>query len=194
MRGRSTALVINATSSRYSVRDSADDMQESKAWTEMESIVSTWERRLPDDPKALMGWLLGLSILELQSLIAVCTAMSINCIQARPGAHDSDLLARAVGLDMNDWWQATSESFFTHVPKAKMKEAVTEAMSAGAAETLDKLKKAEAAQEATTLIEGRGWLPSVLRTPKFVLVGQTQTSVDANSEDDEPDVEDEGQQ
>ena len=191
---RRSAMKITATSSQFAVRDSAEDMQESKAWTEMEAIIGAWERRLPQDQTALMGWLLGLPILELQALIAVCSAMTIDCIQARPAAHDGDLLARAVGLDMNDWWQATPESYFNHVSKAKMKLAVAEAMSEGAAETLEKLKKAEAAAEATKLVEERGWLPSVLRTPEFVLVGQTQAHGESDAEGGDLDMEDEDQE
>lgn len=190
--GKKSALTITASDSMYSVRDAADDMKDSKAWQELEGIRSAWERRLPEEPKALLAWLLGLPILELQSLIAVCSALTVNCIQARPQSHDGDLLATAVGLDMADWWQATPESYFNHVPKAKMKIAVTEAMSESAAETLDKLKKGEAAAEASKLVEERRWLPSVLRTPAFVLVGNTDgRSVSDDEEGGEGGGEDE---
>ncbi len=187
---RRSALEINASSSEHHMTSGADDMQESKAWAELEAIWGSWDRRLPDDPTELMGWLLGLPILELQSLIAVCTAKTINCIQGRPGPHHGDLLARAVGLDMADWWQATPESFFNHVPKAKMKAAVAEAMSEGAAETLDKLKKGEAANEASKLLEDRRWLPSVLRNPTLVRAGQEHA---VQQDLDESDEANEGQ-
>ena len=49
------------------------------------------------------------------------------------------------------------------MPKAKIVEAVTEAVSAEQGTALSKLKKGEAVAKAEALLAGTRWLPSTLR-------------------------------
>ena len=74
-----------------------------------------------------------------------------------------DALAAAVGLDMADWWTPTAGSYLAQVPKARIVEAVTEAVSIERAAPLAKLKKGEAVAAAEALLQGTRWLPSPLR-------------------------------
>ena len=74
-----------------------------------------------------------------------------------------DALAAAVGLDMADWWTPTAGSYLAQVPKARIVEAVTEAVSVEKAAPLAKLKKGEAVAAAEALLQGTRWLPSPLR-------------------------------
>jgi len=73
-------------------------------------------------------------------------------------------LATAVGLDMTGTWSATAASYFSRVPKARVLEAVTEAVGAEEAGRIAGFKKGDMADAAERLLEGRGWLPPVLRT------------------------------
>jgi ParB family chromosome partitioning protein len=49
------------------------------------------------------------------------------------------------------------------VPKAQIAEAVTEGVSAQAANNIAGLKKADMAERAEALLAGTGWLPALLR-------------------------------
>jgi len=77
----------------------------------------------------------------------------------------ADALAQAVSLDMTASWSATQDSYFGRVTKARIAEAVGEAVSAEAAERIGGLKKPDMAREAEAQVAGTGWLPSLLRTP-----------------------------
>ena len=74
-----------------------------------------------------------------------------------------DELARAAGLDMREWWTPTARSYFGSVPRTRVLEVVTEAVSAEAAAPLAKLKKSALVQAAEEKVAGTGWLPAMLR-------------------------------
>lgn len=82
----------------------------------------------------------------------------------------ADRLAETVGLDMTGDWTPTVASYLGRVTKAKIAEAVREAVSAEAAERIGGMKKPDMAAEAETLLAGKGWLPGVLRTAVTLLV------------------------
>jgi YidC/Oxa1 family membrane protein insertase len=54
-------------------------------------------------------------------------------------------------------------SYFAQVPKARIAEAVAEAVSVEASASLAKLKKGEAVAKAEALLAGTRWLPAPLR-------------------------------
>lgn len=64
-------------------------------------------------------------------------------------------------------WQPTAEGFFSRVSRERILAAVREGVSPGAADNLAKLKKALAA-EAERRLQGKGWLPPLLRTAPAV--------------------------
>jgi ParB family chromosome partitioning protein len=103
------------------------------------------------------------------SLLAHCVALSVHAVRGwerRPGVWGhADTLAMAVNLDMTDYWAATVTSYLGRVTKARIGEAVREAVSEEAAERIGGLKKPDMASEAEALLAGKGWLPSLLRKP-----------------------------
>jgi len=99
----------------------------------------------------------------LMELLALCAAQSLNAVTASAQAHAADAIAEAVELDMADWWTATGTSYLAQVPKARIADAVTEAVSSEAALSLAKLKKGEAVVKAEALLAGTRWLPAPLR-------------------------------
>ena len=64
---------------------------------------------------------------------------------------------------VQNWWSPTAGSYLAQVPKARIVEAVTEAVSIEKAAPLAKLKKGEAVAAAEALLQGTRWLPSPLR-------------------------------
>ena len=69
-------------------------------------------------------------------------------------AIDED--ADAIGISMHNGGHLTLAP--------RMVEAVTEAVSADAASLIGKLKRDEAVAQASAQLDGKGWLPGVLRT------------------------------
>ncbi|WP_447909462.1 hypothetical protein [Brevundimonas bullata] len=82
-------------------------------------------------------------------------------------AH-AEALATVIGLDMAGTWSATAASYFSRVSKARILDAVTEATNAEEAARIAGFKKGDMAEAAERLMEGRGWLPSLLRTATAV--------------------------
>jgi ParB family chromosome partitioning protein len=104
----------------------------------------------------------------LLALLAYCAARTIDAVQrswerSSQAAHHADALALVVGLDMAEWWAPTRESYLAHVSKAHILEAVREGVSEKDADGLDGLKKDVMVEHAERLLEGRRWLPAVLR-------------------------------
>jgi ParB family transcriptional regulator, chromosome partitioning protein len=128
-----------------------------------------WGDRLPGNPGDLWAWCLVQPQDVLLDLLAYATALTVNAVQAK---HDhpqgdrlthADQLADALRLDMRQWWTPTVASYFGRVSKARMLEAVAEAVSRGAADNLVKLKKDALAIRAEEKVSGTGWLPPILR-------------------------------
>ncbi|MNS63916.1 hypothetical protein D3C72_970250 [compost metagenome] len=65
---------------------------------------------------------------------------------------------------MTGTWSATAAGYFSRVSKARALEAVTEAVGAEEAGRIAGLKKADMAEAAERMLDGKAWLPPVLRT------------------------------
>ena len=146
---------------RDRMEDLAPDWPESPAALALRELRQAWADRLPQEPGELFAMLLDNSQDELVQLLALCAAPAVDVVTPRatasqPGAE----LAQALGLDMAAWWKPTAESYFQHVPKAAILNAVAQ-FAPNEVPRLSKLKKAEIAQEAERLAEGSGWMPAV---------------------------------
>ena len=128
-----------------------------------------WGARLPERPEDLWAVVSALAPSERLDLLACCAGLGLYAVRdphdRRPGLlAQAETLATAVGLDMTGTWSATAAGYFSRVSKARMLEAVTEATSAEEAARIAGFKKADMAEAAERLVEGRGWLPPILRT------------------------------
>ncbi len=128
-----------------------------------------WGARLPERAEDLWGVVAALPPSEQLDLMACCAGVGLYAVRdphdRRPGAlAQAETLATAVGLDMAGTWVATAASYFTRVAKPKVLEAVTEAAGAQEAARIAGFKKADMAEAAERLVEGKGWLPVPLRT------------------------------
>lgn len=128
-----------------------------------------WGARLPERPEDLWAVLEPMRRSDLLDLMAVCAGIGLYAVRdphdRRPGAWAmAETLATVVGLDMTGTWSATAASYFSRVPKPRVLEAVTEATSAEEAGRIAGFKKGDMAEAAERLVEGKGWLPPLLRT------------------------------
>ena len=158
-----SALNLRANGCDSALKGVADDIEASRAWGELASRLDNWRERLPGDADRLLPWLIGQPLDTLLELLALCSALSVSAMSGREADTTGDALAAAVGLDMADWWTPTAGSYLAQVPKARIVEAVTEAVSIEKAAPLAKLKKGEAVAAAEALLQGTRWLPSPLR-------------------------------
>lgn len=122
---------------------------------------------LPDDSEALWKVLQCLDRAQLMEVLAHCAALTIDCVMTRNASSQaiahSDELARAVNLDMTRHWQPTASSYFMHVKKPLIIEAVREGVSEDVASRLADLKKPAMAEAAQRALAGMNWLPRLLR-------------------------------
>ena len=126
--------------------------------------------RLPKDAGEAWGLISKLPTSELLELLAHCAGLTLNAdhnpLDRKPLAWtQADVLAQALGLDMTAFWSPTVRSYLGRVTKAKIMEAVREAVSPQAAERIAGLKKPDMAEAAEGLLAGTGWLPGLLRAP-----------------------------
>jgi ParB family chromosome partitioning protein len=81
----------------------------------------------------------------------------------------ADKLADAVSLDMTGYWRPTVRTYLGRITKARILEAVREAVSDEAADRMAQMKKQDMAEAAGQLLAGTGWLPPLMRTPRTAL-------------------------
>jgi ParB family chromosome partitioning protein len=128
-----------------------------------------WGARLPERAEAAWGVIVALPPSEQLDLLACCAGVGLYAVRdphdRRPGAlAQAETLATAVGLDMTGTWSATASSYFSRVSKARVLDAVTEAVNPEEAGRIAGLRKTDMAEAAERLVEGKGWLPVPLRT------------------------------
>ena len=147
----------------------APGVEDGPAGRRVRDRCEAWGARLPERAEDLWSVVTGLAPSEQLDLMACCAGVGLYAVRdpndRRPGAlAQAETLAAAVGLDMTGTWSATAASYFARVSKARVLDAVTEAVNAEEAGRIAGFKKADMAEAAERLVEGKGWLPVVLRT------------------------------
>lgn len=156
-----------------------------------------WADRLPDSEKELWDALLQLDAAEQAALFAHCASLTVNAQQEVVGKYGtgrishhmierriahSDILARAVGLDLvGAGWRPTVAGYFSSITKPRILADVAEAKGARFAEMIDHLKKGDIAREAERLLEDASWLPEPMRTPN---IADAFSAADATGEEE----------
>jgi ParB family chromosome partitioning protein len=130
--------------------------------------LEAWGARLPEGAADLWAVMASMGRSDLLDLLACCAGAGLHAVRdshdRRPGAWaQAETLAAAVRLDMTGTWSATAASYFSRVSKTRVLEAVTEAVGPEEAGRIVGFKKGDMADAAERLVEGRGWLPVVLR-------------------------------
>ncbi len=138
-----------------------------------------WAGKLPKKDADLWAWLIAQDDATRLSLLAYCAARTVNAVRAQ-WTHEpkrlaqADTLARAVGLDMAEYWAPTVDLYLGRVTKARIVEAVREGVAERDADSIASLKKVEMVGHAERLLAGKRWLPSVLRTPEPVAAAHSE--------------------
>lgn len=155
---------ISATSSHGDLVNVAEDMKGSAAWDRLQREHQAWQALLPADPDAYFPWLLTQPAGTALKLLAYVVAITAKGIYAsEPERQCNQELAQALSLDMTRWWTVGGDSYLNHVSKSRVVEVVAEAVAANAAGPLASLKKGDAVAGAEQALQGKGWLPEVLR-------------------------------
>ena len=166
--GGDPATCLDLRPVSYQLDRDAVGIEDSPAGRKISERHEGWARQLPTDAKDAWAFVVGLDSDSREALFAHCAALTVNAVrswQGRPGAlAHAEALASFVGLDMTAYWTPTARSYFERVTKARIGEAVREAVSQEAAERIAGLKKPEMTQAAEPLVAGTGWLPPILRT------------------------------
>jgi ParB family transcriptional regulator, chromosome partitioning protein len=158
-----SCLQISATAKTHRGLESA------KASTALDALRTSWGDTLPGDAGVLWIWCLLQDRETLLELLALCAATTVHTGMSKGDVPDTGRLthgadlARAVGLDMRDWFTPTAANYFGRVSKPLIIEALREATGTEPAPAWEKLKKADLAALAETRIAGTGWLPALLR-------------------------------
>ncbi|WP_409018903.1 ParB/RepB/Spo0J family partition protein [Brevundimonas vesicularis] len=163
----------------------APGVGDSPAGRRVTDRLEAWGGRLPERAGDLWEVLAPMRRADLLDLLACCAGVGLHAVRdphdRRPGAWaQAETLATTVGLDMTVTWSATAASYFSRVPKARVLEAVTEAVGAEEAGRIAGFKKGDMADAAERLLEGRGWLPPVLRTVEAL---QDEAAQEGDGED-----------
>jgi ParB family chromosome partitioning protein len=145
------------------LRTWAPDLADSPAEQRVQQALAEARALLPVEVEQLLPWLLAQPEATLTQLLTLCSALSLNAINGSGKHGSTGPLAKALGLQMDQWWSPTASSYLGSVSKALIGQAVREAGLPDEADGIAKLKKGEAAAQAETLLAGRGWLPAVLR-------------------------------
>ncbi len=146
----------------------APGVADSPAGRRVTDRLEAWGSRLPEGADAVWAVVSALSRADQLDLLACCAGVGLHAVRdphdRRPAAWgQAETLATAVGLDMTATWTATADGYFSRVPKARVLEAVTEAVGPQDAGRIAGLRKCDMAEAAERLLEDSGWLPPVLR-------------------------------
>jgi len=161
--GEST-LQIDAR--ELSVLQHAKDLETSKANVAIQSRRDAIEARLPETVEGLFSWLADQPRDEVMALLAFCVSLTVLGVHDREELNAGDALAKALHLNMREWWAPTAEGYFGSLPKERILAAVSAAVDADTAAPLAKLKKGVMAAAAAECVGRTDWLPEPLRTPK----------------------------
>lgn len=141
----------------------ADDIDTAPAALAFAECQQAWQARLPKDSGQLFTALMVLPQEDLLELLAVCVASTVDAVTSSEVNPNADDLARVLNLNMRQWWTATAGSYFCHVSKTKIEEAV-QAFAPDQGARVAALKKSDMANEAERLAVGSDWLPATLVT------------------------------
>jgi ParB family chromosome partitioning protein len=144
-----------------------EEVIESKAQTAMDAKRAELEAMLPEDWTShdLLPWMLEQPQALIFDLLAYCTAQSCDATLIRETTKSSAFVqvAKAVDLNMTNWWGPTAKNYFAHISKPAMMEVVKTVAKIEDAVPLEKMKKDEAAQAAERVLNGKGWVPAMLQ-------------------------------
>jgi ParB family chromosome partitioning protein len=162
-----------------------EDTEAGRSWSDRHA---RWATQLPRDVADLWAFVVALDHDSRMAIFSHCAALTINAVKLprdqRPRAlATADRLAEAVSLDMTGYWRPTVRTYLGRITKARILEAVREAVGADAADRMADMKKSDMAEAAEQLLATTDWLPSLMRTPQaaYQYAAQSSTASDGHA-------------
>lgn len=137
---------------------------ESPAPQALAKLTEAWRERLPAGVDALWAFIADADQQTLLELLAVLVAPAIE-LKSRRADGVVDAICEAATLDVSKYWSATVESYFEHVRKDVIVDAIKELNPTLDRSKLDKAPKKEVLSRARKAFKGSDWLPEPLRLP-----------------------------
>lgn len=188
-----TCVSMSVTEASHTA--SVADPDNTSAKTALDEAFTALQQPLPKERGEFLGYCLDADRKTLLALLAMIVGRAVHARVDNPTGRNrnADDLAALVGLDMANWWKP-SEAFLKRISKAQIAAATTEA---GCAPEVSKailgVTKAEAIETALEHLDGKRWVPAMLRTPKAAApAGDDAEPVEPTGEGEAEAVEDAG--
>jgi len=163
---------ISLTVSHGSLTENAPSGKEGAAYDLLMQEKARLEALLPAGWEKDFTTFFALDGSVLMSLMAFCTACSVDGVQTRDNGHTSrstlDTVEAAIGFHLRDWWQPTKENYFGSLKHPQIVASLKEAGLTGAAGDAEKMKKGDAAAHAEHFMQHTRWVPAWLKGPEPV--------------------------
>lgn len=158
------AIKITHRDTRHHLQSAAPDVAQSTDTAHFEERWTAWEHKLPDDPAALLSWLLALPPTDIAELLALCVAAAVDAtVSSETVAVPARGLAQALSLDMAQHWTPTAEGYLSRLAKPHILGAVSAATSPEVTAPMAKLKKGKLVVAAEKALAGTGWIPDIFK-------------------------------
>lgn len=172
-----TAVVLSGVDQQSDVMGFGDDLAECVAARAIDARRVELKALLPDDQAELWGFLMAQPEDVLAGLLAFAVSQQVYAVNqgtqdSRARVAASNEVARAVSLNVADYWSPDA-AFFARIPKAEIMLAMKEGAGVALSPELDKLKKGDLAARAAQVLDGKGWVPEVIRTPPRLVEKET---------------------
>ncbi|EES3619336.1 ParB/RepB/Spo0J family partition protein [Serratia marcescens] len=161
---------ISLTVSHGSLTENAPSGQEGAAFGVLMAEKARLKALLPEGWEKDFTTFFALDGEVLMSLMAFCTACSVDGVQTRDMGHTSrstlDTVEAAIGFHLRDWWQPTKDNYFGSLKHPQIVASLKEAGLTGAAGDAEKMKKGDAAAHAEHFMQHTRWVPAWLKGPE----------------------------
>lgn len=179
---------ISLTVSHGSLTENAPSGQEGAAFNILMTEKARLKALLPDGWEKDFTTFFTLDGGVLMSLIAFCTACSVDGVQTRDNGHTSrsplDAVEAAIGFHLRDWWQPTKDNYFGSLKHPQIVASLKDAGLTGAAGDAEKMKKGDAAGHAEHFMQHNRWVPAWLKGPEPAAESTADESVSATDNTD----------
>lgn len=173
---------VRVTVGHYSQTLNAPSGKQGKAFTAIMTEGERLEALLPEGWRKDFTSFFSLDGGVLMSLMAFCTACSIDGVQERECGRTPrsklDALETALGFHLRDWWHPTKDGYFNGVKHEQIVGSLKEAGMTGAASDAAKMKKGDAAGFAEDRLKESRWVPAWLQAPQPVVSDEDQNNTD----------------
>lgn len=178
-------ISVRVSVGHYSQTQNAPSGKEGKAYTAIRAEGDRLEALLPEDWRKDFTTFFALDGEVLMSLMAFCTACSVDGVQERECGRTPrsklDALETAIDFNLRDWWHPTKDGYFKGMKHEQIVASLNEAGMEGAASDAAKMKKGDAAELAEDRLKDTRWVPAWLcgTPPKAVEETQTESNTPA---------------